>query len=168
MIIPTEDSRLVLRPWRTADVASLVRHGNDRAVWANLTDVFPHPYTPADAAAWVSFAQSPGDSLLCAVEWVGEAIGGVGVIADGAVGQFGYWLGRTHWGRGIATMVARALKAEAFATGRIQRLEAPVFAWNAASMRVLEKAGFERASGAPRSPTKAGKLCDVVMYSACR
>ncbi len=155
MIIPTEDSRLVLRPWRTADVASLVRHGNDRAVWANLTDVFPHPYTPADAAAWVSFAQSPGDSLLCAVEWVGEAIGGVGVIADGAVGQFGYWLGRTHWGRGIAT-------------GHIQRLEAPVFAWNAASMRVLEKAGFERASGAPRSATKAGKLCDVVMYSACR
>ncbi|MCB1889475.1 MAG: GNAT family N-acetyltransferase [Rhodocyclaceae bacterium] len=166
MILTTEDARLSLRPWRIDDVASIVRHGNDRAVWANLTDAFPHPYTPADAAAWVAFARAPGDSLLFAVDWAGEAIGGAGVMGEGATGQFGYWLGQAYWGRGIGTKVAWALKAAALASGRFRRLEAPVFAWNTASIRVLEKVGFTRVAGAPRSVTKAGRLCDVVTYAA--
>ena len=38
-----------LRPWRSNDVDGLVAHANDRDVWINLRDRFPHPYTHADA-----------------------------------------------------------------------------------------------------------------------
>jgi len=46
-IIPLEIrcSRSLLRPWRQSDRFSLIRYANDREVWRNLRDVFPHPYT---------------------------------------------------------------------------------------------------------------------------
>lgn len=47
-------------------------------------------------------------------------------------------------------------------------MEARVFAWNPASMRVLEKAGFSRAGLHPRSITKDGQVIDSVMYGHVR
>ncbi len=37
-----------LREWRESDIPSLVRYANNRNVWINLRDRFPHPYTKAD------------------------------------------------------------------------------------------------------------------------
>ncbi|NIU34870.1 MAG: GNAT family N-acetyltransferase, partial [Gemmatimonadetes bacterium] len=39
----------VVRSWRPDDAESLVRHADDRAVWLQLRDRFPHPYTPRHA-----------------------------------------------------------------------------------------------------------------------
>src|SRR5215467_4392222 len=46
----------VLRRWRNDDKSSLVRHANNRQVWRNLRDVFPHPYTESDANVWLRYA----------------------------------------------------------------------------------------------------------------
>ena len=46
-----------------------------------------------------------------------------------------------------------------------RRLEAPVFAWNPASMRVLEKSGFVREATLRQSVTKDGELIDSVLYA---
>jgi len=54
--------------------------------------------------------------------------------------EVGYWLGRRHWGRGIAT---RAL-ALFVAREKSRPLYAHVAAHNAGSIRVLEKCGFRR------------------------
>lgn len=51
-----------------------------------------------------------------------------------------YWIGREHWGRGLAT---RAL-SQFLAVERIRPLHAWVAAHNVASIRVLEKCGFEK------------------------
>ncbi len=52
----------------------------------------------------------------------------------------GYWLGRAHWGRGVATMALREfLKHET-----LRPLHARVAAHNVGSIRVLEKCGFVR------------------------
>ena len=170
MILSTEDPAVCLRAWAQSDHDSLVRYGNNRLVWRNLTDMFPHPYTIADAVAWVRTAIEPGPSILLAIDLEGEAIGGAGVIASEGnsfhTGQFGYWLGQPHWGKGIATRCARALRDHAFAGGRFKRLEAPVFAWNPASMKVLEKVGFIREGVLRRSVLKDGQLIDSVMYAA--
>ena len=132
--------------------------------------MFPHPYTVADAVAWVRLATEPSPNIYLAIEHQGEAIGGIGVIAgDGNsfhTGQFGYWLGQPHWGKGIATHCARALREHVLAGGRFKRLEAPVFAWNNASMRVLEKSGFVREGLLCKSVLKDGQLIDSVMYAA--
>jgi RimJ/RimL family protein N-acetyltransferase len=170
--IATENPAVYLRDWAESDCDSLVRHANNRLVWRNLLDTFPHPYTRADAEQWVHIvATRPGDVLL-AIELAGEAIGGIG--CNGKAGNyrhtanFGYWLGQTHWGKGIATAAARALKAHALANSRFVRLEAPVFEWNPASMRVLEKAGFMREGILRKSALKDGELIDQVMYAAVR
>lgn len=34
-----------IRPWRAEDTASLAEYANSRAVWRNLGETFPHPYT---------------------------------------------------------------------------------------------------------------------------
>src|SRR6185369_13902580 len=42
-----------LRPWRKQDLDALIRYANDREVWINLRERFPHPYTEGDAQRWL-------------------------------------------------------------------------------------------------------------------
>lgn len=161
-----------LRPWKAEDKTALVRHANNRSVWRNLTETFPHPYTPRDADSWISIANRAAPSVHVAIEIDGEAVGGAGLVAGEGItrctAQFGYWLGEAHWGKGIATAAAGAMAKHAFATTPFARLEAPVFAWNPASMRVLEKIGFVREGVLRRSVFKDGLLIDSVMYAKVR
>jgi RimJ/RimL family protein N-acetyltransferase len=159
----------VLRPWSAADRAALIREANNRKVWRNMTHTFPHPYTERDADLWLAIAADPGPSIQLAIDLDGQAIGGIGAIAGegifAATAQFGYWLGEAHWGRGIASAAATAL-AERIGSERVfARLEAQVFEWNPASMRVLEKAGFERQAVLRCAATKDAYLIDTVLYA---
>jgi RimJ/RimL family protein N-acetyltransferase len=158
-----------LRPWRPADRDNLVRHADNRLVWRNLTDTFPHPYTLQDADGWLASCAQPGRSVHLAITVDDAAVGGVGAIAGSGIGcagaDFGYWLGQAFWGRGIATAAARALADQLLGAGAFARLQAPVFAWNPASMRVLEKAGFVREGVLRHSVTKDGCLIDSVLYA---
>jgi RimJ/RimL family protein N-acetyltransferase len=169
MRLTTSLDSCVLRSWAPTDRASLVRHADNRKVWRNLTDAFPHPYTDADAGRWIEFANAGGRDIHLAIAIDGEAVGGIGAIGgtgvDRQTGRFGYWLGEPCWGRGIATAAARALVRLLEDERRFARLEAPVFAWNPASMRVLEKAGFVREGVLRRSVTKDGELIDSVLYA---
>jgi [ribosomal protein S5]-alanine N-acetyltransferase len=169
MHIPTTLQNIVLRPWSSNDYSSLVQYGNNKRVWRNLSDMFPHPYTHQHAVEWVEFSANASASIHLAIDLEGEAIGGAGVIAGEGMefhtGKFGYWLGEPHWGRGVATASARALKEYAFSFPRFKRLEAPVLAWNPASMQVLEKIGFNREGVLQSSAFKDGELIDQVMYA---
>ena len=159
----------VLRPWRAQDRPALVRHANNRRVWRNMTHTFPHPYTEADADLWLKIAADPGRSIQWAIEVEGEAAGGIGAIAGEGIychtAQFGYWLGEPFWGCGIASAAAAALAAHIGHERLFARLEAQVFTWNPASMRVLEKAGFQREAVLRCAATKDGLLIDTVLYA---
>src|SRR5712692_1513611 len=100
----TADS-IVLRPWTRADIDSLVRYANNRSVWINLRDIFPHPYTRAGAEKWIEHCESEASKPAnFAIELSGEAIGGVGVrLLDDVhrlTAEIGYWLGEPFWGQG--------------------------------------------------------------------
>lgn len=58
-------------------------------------------------------------------------------------GTLGYWIGRRFAGQGHATAAVRAMIAYAFDELRLHRIEAACVPANAASRRVLEKAGFD-------------------------
>jgi RimJ/RimL family protein N-acetyltransferase len=169
MHLPTALPGCVLRPWRAADRPDLIRHANNRRVWRNMTHTFPHPYTDRDADLWLAIAADPGASLQLAIDVEGSAVGGIGAIAGEGIfaqtAQFGYWLGEAHWGRGIASAAARALADRIAAERLFARLEAQVFEWNPASMRVLEKAGFTREAVLRCAATKDGELIDTVLYA---
>jgi RimJ/RimL family protein N-acetyltransferase len=159
----------VVRDWRDGDRESLVRHANNRKVWRNLKDRFPHPYTDADARAWLALARAEPARIGWAIEVGGEAAGGIGLIplADvyARTAHIGYWLGEAHWGRGIMTAAVRAVSDLALSELGFLRLEAPVFAWNPASMRVLEKCGYGREGVMRKSVSKDGEVIDSVLFA---
>ena len=169
MQLPTALPGCVLRPWRSEDKADLVRLANNRRVWRNMTHTFPHPYTEDDADLWLRIAAHPGRSIQLAIAVGGQVVGGIGAVAgegiQAATAQFGYWLGEPFWGRGIATAAATSLAARIGEEALFARLEARVFAWNPASMRVLEKAGFTREAVLRCAVSKEGALIDAVLYA---
>ena len=59
-------------------------------------------------------------------------------------GSIGYWVGAPFARRGVMTAAVRALIPFCFDTLRLHRLEAACIPRNAASIRLLEKAGFTR------------------------
>jgi ribosomal-protein-alanine N-acetyltransferase len=166
-------NRCLVRAYTLEDAAGLPPIADDFAVARWMTRRFPHPYTAEDARAWVERAstESPVDSFAVVVD--GTLVGGVGIRPhDGeaeGVAQFGYWLGRAHWGRGIATEAARLLIAHAFGLRHLRRLEAFVFAPNAASARVLEKCGFTLEGVLRRALTdREGEIVDAHSYALLR
>ena len=73
-----ELSKSRLRPWLPGDEQSLVRHANNRKVWRNLRDAFPHPYTLADARQWIQIANPSPPITNFAIIVDGAAVGGIG------------------------------------------------------------------------------------------
>lgn len=59
-------------------------------------------------------------------------------------GQIGYWIGARYNGRGIMSEALTLVCGHAFDTLGLHRLEAACIPGNARSIRILEKAGFER------------------------
>ncbi|MBL8680697.1 MAG: GNAT family N-acetyltransferase [Myxococcales bacterium] len=163
---------VVLRPFRIGDERSLVAHANDAEVARFLRDRFPHPYTDEDARAWVEFNRELRPTSNFAIAVGGEVIGGAGFVFGDDVHRFsaevGYWLGRAHWGRGIATRSLRALTAYGFERHGMVRLFAGVFEGNEASARVLEKCGYTKEGVARRAAFKGGRFLDVWQFACVR
>ncbi len=160
-----------LRPWQLSDKPALVKHANNPRIWRNLRDAFPHPYTDADAEAFIAGANS-GPDWAYAIEVNGEAAGAIGIHPRQDVERYsaemGYWLGEAFWGRGLATAAVQTLSQYVLRNTEIFRIYAYVYAWNPASMRVLEKAGFEREAVLRRSVLKDGVVLDRVLYALTR
>ena len=70
----------------------------------------------------------------------GEVAGNIGSWPDDGQQLLGYWIGREHWGRGVATRALALLVDEV----SVRPLYAHVAAHNPGSIRVLEKCGFRR------------------------
>ena len=164
-----ECEKSVIREWAPSDKAALVRFANNRKIWRNLAHIFPHPYTEADADRWFSFLAAMPEPTSWAIEVDGLAVGSIGVrLGEGIYlksGEFGYWLAKPYWGRGIMTDAVKAASAYAMRRFGLIRLESPVFEWNPASMRVLEKCGFVREGVLRASALKDGQVIDRVLYA---
>ena len=163
-----------IRPWRSADAASLVAHANSRAVWRNLLGGFPHPYRMEDAIWWLREAETMRAPIEhFAIEIDGEACGGIGLgRLDDSVyvhtRAVGYWLGEAHWGKGTMTRALGLFCPYAFEAFALERIEASVFAWNPASGRVLEKNGFTREGTLRNRVFKDNAFVDVWLYARLR
>ncbi len=157
-----------IRPWEIEDVASLAEQANNIRIWNNVRDYFPHPYTEIDAHEFIRMVSDKDGYYDFAIEIGGRAVGGVGFIPGTDVerisAEVGYWLGEAYWGRGIATEALRALAGYVFETTEITRLFATVFEFNAASMRVLEKAGFSKVGVLHRAALKNDRVIDLHYY----
>ena len=158
-----------VRSWRLEDAEAIVRHANNRKIWLNLRDRFPHPYSDRDAQTYLKHVVSTRPEVNFAIEFEGHAMGGIGVELHSGVlaktGSIGYWVGEPYWRKGIATAVVRAFAHAVMETHGLARLEARVFSWNDASMRVLEKCGFHREALLEKRIVKDGMILDEIVYA---
>lgn len=158
-----------VRDWAPSDAQALVRLADNRAIWRNMTDRFPHPYRASDAQAWFALLAGADEPTHWAIEVDGELAGGIGIqIGDDVFSrcaELGYWLGEPFWGDGVMSAAVRMVAPWAMSRFGLCRLEAGVFAWNPASMRVLEKCGFAREGVAEASIFKDGTVTDRVVYA---
>ncbi len=160
----------VVRDWTTEDVSSLARHANNRKVWINLRDKFPHPYTEANAREFLAHVHQQDPVTVWAIEVDGEAAGAIGLVilsdVERVSAEIGYWLGEAHWGRGVATAALRAVTTEAFRRFELRRIFALPFGDNTRSIRVLEKAGYTLEGRMPDSAIKDGVVREQWMFGA--
>jgi [ribosomal protein S5]-alanine N-acetyltransferase len=167
------EGEVTLRPWTPADAESLVRIGDDRDIWLNLRERFPHPFTAAAAQLWLSdFVSEPAPTMSFAILWRGELAGGVRLKrrddAHQICADLTFWIGRPFWGRGIALGAVRAATAYAFDTLGLRRVQAFVFDWNPAAARVLEKGGFKLEGRLRDYVSKDGRLGDALLFARLR
>ena len=162
-------TRSVVRSWRPDDSASLVKYADNRKIWMNLRDRFPHPYTKRDARDFLRMMQAQRPETAFAIAVGDEAVGGIGFVmlsdVERTSAEIGYWLGEPFWGRGIVTEALVAVTRYAIETHGLTRVFAVPFAGNLASCRVLEKAGYVLEGRLRRSAIKDGRVVDQMQYA---
>jgi [ribosomal protein S5]-alanine N-acetyltransferase len=140
--------RLLLRPFEASDVAAVHRYASDPVV-SQFMDWGPND--EATSAAFVEFASAPRDAdaddfqFAVTLLETAELIGGCSLAIESRLhrrASLGYVLASECWGQGLGTEVALTLKAFAYETLGIHRLEATCHPDNIASARVLTKAGL--------------------------
>jgi RimJ/RimL family protein N-acetyltransferase len=160
-----------LREWRLSDAASLAENANSIHIWNNVRDAFPHPYTEEDG---IQFIQSVLEKQKSATDMAiivgGKAVGGIGIVLQTDVerisAEIGYWLGENYWNKGIMTAVVKEMTEYVFLNfPELHKIYAPVFDFNIASQRVLQKASFEREAVLKQAAVKNGKIVDEHYYS---
>ena len=137
-----------IRPWHAKDLGPLATLANNKKIWNNVRDYFPHPYTSKDAKEWLTLNVGITPVLNFVIEADGQFAGSIGMVPKTDVYrnnmEIGYWLGEPYWGKGIASTAITLMCDIIWQNySHINRIYAEVFEGNKASMRALEKNGFE-------------------------
>ncbi len=151
---PVNPVDVTLRPWALEDARALVRLADDRAVWLNLRDRFPRPFTAPAADLWLAEHITDRDAKdwaqrSFAIWWRDELTGGIHLRRREDVhhicADLTFWVGRPFWGRGIARAAVREVTARALNAFGLERVQAFVFDWSPEAARVVENPGYPEA-----------------------
>jgi len=167
MILKYKDIKL--RGLRKSDAVRLVELANNSKVSENLRDGFPHPYTLEDAERFLRNCMDQNPLTIFAIEYKGEYVGNVGLVPGQDVyrksAEIGYFIGEPYWNKGVASIAVNLLTEYGFNKLGMVRIHAGVFEYNMASMRVLEKCGFEKEGVYKKAVFKKNRIWDEVRYS---
>ncbi len=139
-------NQINLRTWRKEDAGQLASIANNRNIWLNVRDHFPHPYTINDALQWIEFSCKQNPVQNFAIEYNHCIVGSIGVVPKEDVYrisiEIGYFIGEPFWGKGIASRSVALILNYIANNFKVVRVYAEVFDYNTASIKVLEKNGF--------------------------
>ncbi|MFN3447383.1 MAG: bifunctional GNAT family N-acetyltransferase/(deoxy)nucleoside triphosphate pyrophosphohydrolase [Roseococcus sp.] len=165
--LPIATARLLLRPLEAEDAAEVTRLVNDYSVAGNLARV-PFPYRDGLALEWIAATRAQiarGEAYHLAVTRTGELVGCVGLTLNrSGAAELGYWIGRRHWGQGIAREAAAGLLDWAERHLGVTRVEASALTDNAASHAVLRRLGFVEAGRAVQPYLSRNRNMPVIRF----
>ena len=87
---------------------------------------------------------------------------------DNGRAELGYAMGSAHWGKGYMNEALQALVSHAFEVMNLRRLEADVDPRNTASIRTLERLGFQREGFLRERWHVNGEIQDAFFYGLLR
>lgn len=192
-ILNFPSNNITVRPYSLeSDVRSISANANNLAVWNNLRNRIPYPYTEDHARTWMAHASSttvatgpydpatnrgtgPEMTTHFTIVVDGQAVGSIGLeFGDAAeiycrTAELGYWLGEPYWGKGIMGLVVPAFVEWCWSNwATLVRLNAEVDAGNVGSRRCLERAGLVMEGRREKAILKSGVLKDVVFMGVVR
>ncbi len=160
-----------IRKWELSDAKDLAAALSNKKVQDNLRDGLPYPYTEQDGKEFISAMLSADESetFAFAITVDNMVIGSIGIFRQGNIhrqtAELGYYIAEEYWGKGIMTEAVKQICEYVFANSDIIRIYAEPFAYNIASCRALEKAGFQYEGTLRSNAVKNGKVIDMKMYS---
>ena len=161
----------LIREWKIEDATRLAEILNNRNILNNLRDGLPYPYTEKDADEYIKLmiAVDKTKTFAFAITVDDKVIGSIGVFRcdniHSRTAEMGYYIGEPYWGCGLGTSAVTQVCTYIFAHTDIIRIFAEPFAYNTASCRVLEKAGFQFEGLLRSNAIKNGKVIDMKIYS---
>ena len=143
--------------------------GDQRVALATIA--IPHPYPDGAAEAWISTHADAFQALqeitfavtLCEEGVLVGAISLFDIHMRHARAEVGYWTGVEHWNRGYCTEAFSRIISYAYELG-ITKVIARCSEQNAASARVMEKAGLVREGRLAKHWFERGRYDDVLLY----
>ena len=164
-----EDSILTLRSFELADAERIALLANNKKIWINLRDGFPHPYSVEDAVHFIEKCQKMKPKSVFAIIYKEELCGSIGIFPMQDVyrksAEIGYWIGEEYWGKGIAARAVEKIVQYGFENFDIVKIFAGIFSNNRASERVLEKNGFIKEAVLKKAVFKNDEFLDEHRYA---
>ncbi len=160
-----------IRKWKLSDAAALAAAVSNEKILDNLRDGLPYPYTEQDGEDYISdmLSAKEDETFAFAITADNKVIGSIGVFRQENIhrrtAELGYYISEEYWGKGIMTEAVKQICEYVFSKSDIIRIYAEPFAYNIASCRVLEKAGFQYEGTLKNNAVKNGKVIDMKMYS---
>lgn len=163
------NKRFILRALQSHDAFSLAKHANNQKIEANLTDVFPFPYTPSDANNFILAKKNETPIKTFAIVIDSKAVGVISISPRTGIyriaAEIGYWVGESFWCQGIMSEAIKEVLNYTFVTfTEVHKIVAFVYDFNIGSAKALEKAGFQLESISKKAAIKNGKICDILNY----
>jgi RimJ/RimL family protein N-acetyltransferase len=165
-----------IRPYRLDDAGPLADAVRESVVELQPWMPWCHPdYSLEESRSWLEL-QVPAFQRRAELEFAivapyGRLLGGCGLNHLDPLNRranLGYWVRSSESRRGVATAAVRLLRAWAFASTDLVRLEVVIASGNAASHRVAEKAGATREGTLRSRLLLHGVAHDATMFSFVR
>jgi len=165
-----ETDRLLLRPFVMSDASRVQSLAGDVKVYESTLNI-PHPYQDGVAEKWIAshlsqFYNSEGVTLAITLKSDGSLIGAIGLVAVTAhqSAELGYWIGVPYWNNGYCTEAAIVTIRYGYSILKYHKIIAKHLECNAASGRVMEKAGMRKEGVLVDEVNKDGTFHTLIVY----
>lgn len=146
-------TQLVFRPYEVEDVENFHQVLNDSLPWLYKFMLWPvKEWDLEDCLLWV-VQQHAAYYLGTELEWgcfdlvTGELLGSIGIMPATPFNpdcwEIGYWIAPRHMNKGLATLATQIITLVSFQCLQVKRLQIGSATENPASVRVIEKCGFQ-------------------------